>query len=519
MQEESSPVVRRSAVRSGALTGMSSLVLSTSAAAAGVVFAHEFGRTAKTDGFLAAYGIYLVFVLGAQAFRLVIVPDLTRARAEGRLAPETRAYALAFLGLAVPVSLAVGLLAHPIGDAITGDLPPEAASLAGRTLEWLVPAAFAQLLAGLASSALAALDRYGAAALGYAAGGIAGFALFFAFRGHGLLSLAWGLALNGALSLAIPLVDLVRRGALSGAVAVPLRVGARLRRLVHGAAVPLAIQGLYAVSLRLAAGLGVGEVTSLSYAYLIAGALVTATASALSLVSAAPLTRRGLDPEGAAAHVVHSAWVSLALVGAAAGVFALVGGRVVEVLLGEAYGGGVGLELGRLVVELAPWMVAFVVFAAAYPLVFVMESERLLVPLAVVTLGVDAGVSLALRAAFGIAGIAVGMAVAILLAVAALMTFVSGRMLAVAARGLVLPTLAVAAAAGASFGLLRLAAAPVAAAVAGLAVYALLLAVVARLGLRDALRYVRALHDAEPGSAEAPGPIVAGRRPGKARVS
>lgn len=487
-------------MRSGVLTGLSSVALSVTAAGAGVVFAHEFGRTAKTDGFLAAYGIYLVFVLGAQAFRLVIVPDLTRAAAEGRLAAETRAYALAFLGLAVPVSLAVGLLARPIGDAITGSLPPDAASLAGRTLEWLVPAAFAQLLAGVAASALAALDRYGAAALGYALGGTAGLAVFVALRGHGLLSLAWGLAVNGAISLAIPLADLLRREALRGGGAVALRVGARLRRLVHGAAVPLALQGFYAIALRLAAGLGVGEVTSLSYAYLVAGALVTATASALSLVSAAPLTRRGLDPESAAAHVVHSAWVSLALVGAAAGVFSLVGGRIVEGVLGDAYGGGVGRQLGRLVVELSPWMVAFVVFAATYPLVFVMESERLLLPLALGALGLDLGVSLGLRAAFGLAGVALGMAVATLAVVVALMAFVSRRMLACAAVGLLRPTLVVAAAAGAAFGLPRLVLGPVPAAAVGLVLFAALLAGARRLGLGEAVAYVRRLHDEpEPG--------------------
>lgn len=489
-----SPAGRRSAVRSGLATGLSSLVLSASAAAAGVVFAQEFGRTAETDGFLAAYGVYLVFVLGAQAFRLVIVPALTRAAGEGRLAAETRAYGLAFLTLAVPTSLVVGVLAHPIGDAITGGLPPEAASLAGSTLEWLVPAAFLQLLASLAASALAALDRYGAAALGFAAGGVAGVLLFIALRDHGLLALAWGLALNGAISLAVPLADLLRHRALTGGVRVRMRVGARLSQLVRGAALPLALQGLYLIALRLAAGLGVGEVTSFSYAYLVAGGIVTATASALALVSAAPLTRRGLLPGAAALHIVHSAWVCLALVGAAAGVFALVGGGIVESVLGDAYAGGVGLRLGGLVVELAPWMVAFVVFAATYPLVFVLESERLMISLALVTLGVDLVVSLGLREAFGISGIAFGMAIGVAFSVTALMAFVSRRMLAAAAVGLVRPALVVAAVAGVSFGLGRLVAGPVGAAL-GLVLYALLLLASARLGLRDAWRYVRALHE------------------------
>jgi len=72
-----------------------------------------------------------------------------------------------------------------------------------------------------------------------------------------------------------------------------------------------------------AATLGVGSVTSFSYAYLAASTLVGATAFSLGLISSAPLTRRGIDPEEAGRHVVHAGWVSLSLVGAAAGVFAL----------------------------------------------------------------------------------------------------------------------------------------------------------------------------------------------------
>ena len=64
---------------------------------AGAFLAHKFGRNARTDGFLAAYGVYLVLVLGAQAFRMVVVPDLTRAEAEDRLGGEFRAYVIAFV--------------------------------------------------------------------------------------------------------------------------------------------------------------------------------------------------------------------------------------------------------------------------------------------------------------------------------------------------------------------------------------------------------------------------------------
>src|ERR1041384_883718 len=116
-----------SALRSGVLTGLAQVVLALSAAGAGALLAHKFGRNADTDGFLSAYGVYLLLVLAAQAFRMVVVPDLTRAAQTGRLGGETRAYALAFLSLAVPVSVLVGLFSSQLGDLLTGRLPPRSA--------------------------------------------------------------------------------------------------------------------------------------------------------------------------------------------------------------------------------------------------------------------------------------------------------------------------------------------------------------------------------------------------------
>src|ERR1051326_7718758 len=95
--------LRGSAIRSGIATGASVLAVSGAAAVAGAYLAHKFGRDARTDGFLAAYSVYLVIVLAAQASRLVIVPDLTRAESEGRLTAEFVSYATALLAIAVPV--------------------------------------------------------------------------------------------------------------------------------------------------------------------------------------------------------------------------------------------------------------------------------------------------------------------------------------------------------------------------------------------------------------------------------
>ncbi len=484
-----------SALRSGALTGIAQIVISLAAAGAGALLAHKFGRNAETDGFLSAYGVYLVLVLAAQAFRMVVVPDLTRAAAEGRLGGESRAYAIAFLTLAVPVSVLVAVFSAPLGDLITGNLPPSSAHIAGRALAVLVPAAFGQLLAGLAASALSAVDSYGTAAAGFALGGIAGLIVFAALaNGHGLVALAWGLAVNAAVATAVPVIALMRKGALTGSAPSRVDVLPRLWRLLEGAAVPLALQGCYLLALRFAAKLGVGSVTTFSYAYLAASTLVAATAFSLGLISSAPLTRRGIGGAEAGEHVVHAAWVSLSLVGAAAGVFALVGGRIVQFVLGNAYKGQVGRDLGHLVVYLSPWMVAWVGFAVTFPLVFVAGKRKALVPLAVVGFVVCIPLGLGLRAAWGLPGIAIAIGIATLVIALGLMRAISRETVAVAAIGLARLALAVGGAAVIAFWGLSLALSSTAAALAGVVVYTVLIVALRSLGLSDAWTYVRGLH-------------------------
>jgi hypothetical protein len=493
--EQSSLPLPGSALRSGVATGASILAVSGAAAIAGAYLAHKFGRDAETDGFLAAYSVYLVIVFAAQAFRLVIVPDLTRASAAGRLTAEFVSYASAMLAIALPATIATIVFAHQLGEVLTGTLPHVAATSASQAIPWLVPAAFAQTLAALGASALAARDSYLVAAAGYASGAVAGLIVFVSLAStHGLVSLAWGLALNGTLAAGIPFVALVLSGYLGGSRSGGVGIWARLRKLTQAAALPLALQGLYLIALRGASGLGEGNQTSLTYAYLFGATLVAATASSLSLISSAPLTRRGLDVSGASNHVIHASWLSLTLIGAAAGVFALVGGTLVSFVLGDAYSGRVGSDLGHLVVYLSPWIFAAVAFSVIFPLLFVLEKPRVLVPLAVLILAVDIPLSLGMRSLLGLRGLVLALALATFLVSVALMAAVSVRMLSLTVAGLLRTAAFVAALTLLSFGVPGLVTSGVGAALAGLAVYAAALAILRPSGLVEAFRYVRALH-------------------------
>jgi hypothetical protein len=482
------PATRKSAVRSGVVTGLSSLAVAGSAAGAGVLLAHFFGRNERTDGLFVAYGVYLVLAIAAQSFRTVVLPQLTREAAA--LGSETRAYLLALAGAGVVVVGVAVALAGPLGRALTAHA--ESAEVASRALPWLVAAGFLQLVAALAASALAARDSYGVAAVAYAVGAVLALVLFAALHSHGEVSLAWALTANGAVTAAIPLVALGRMGALTGMRARRGSLG-RLGRLATGAAVPIALQAMFVVALRFAGGLGAGKATSLNYAYLIAAVLVVATASSVALISSAPLTRRGIDVEEAVSHVVHSSWLSLALIAAAAGVFALAGGRVVGPILGGAYGGEVGRELGRLVAYLAPWMVVSVAFTLTFPLLFVLERSRGLVVIAVGGLAVSVPIVLAGRELAGLAGIAGALAVATALVLAALLVAVSGGALRRTAAELGRLALQVAALAALAFGLASLLGGFAGAGV-GLVAYAALLAALRPRGLREAWSYMRALH-------------------------
>src|SRR3954468_4456495 len=194
--------LRTTVARSGLQTALSLATVTGLAAVVGVVIAREFGRGARTDGFFAAYGLFVVLVLVATGFRTVALPALARAQAERRLVGEALGWAAALAVLAVP-ALFLGIAAPSwTAGLLTGNLPDEARRTAAEALPWMLPAAVCQLYAALAASALAALDDYATAAFGYALGSVCGLALILVrVDADGVVAVAWGMFLNGALAL------------------------------------------------------------------------------------------------------------------------------------------------------------------------------------------------------------------------------------------------------------------------------------------------------------------------------
>jgi hypothetical protein len=482
---------------SGALTAASTLVVAAFAAVVGVVIAREFGRTEETDGFFAAYGVFFVVVLAAQAIRIAVLPTLARAREERRLAGEIAGFAVAIAVVAVPLVIAGELAERQIAGLLTGDGSEVAQDAAADALRWMVAAAVAHLFAGLAASGLAALDDYVTAALGYAAGSGAGLALIlWRVEPDGIVAVAWGMVLNGTVALAVPLAVLTWRARFSRMPAGAMRptgppLGARLGAFAAAAALPIALQLLYVVCLPFAGRLGTGAVTSFGYAYLAAASLVAVTALSLGLVTSVPLARAGLGPELASRHIVSASWIALALIGAAAGVFALAGSNIVEAVLGGAYGDDVGEEVGRLVVVLSPWMVASVGVNVAFPLLFVVGRLRRLPWIGAAALALQVPLAWAGAELADLDGLVIALALSTVVVLVGLLHELGAP--ADAARGLARASAAVTAITIAAFLSPALVLDSWAAAAVGLALYGALVGALRPRGLRTSWSYLRAL--------------------------
>jgi hypothetical protein len=255
----------------------------------------------------------------------------------------------------------------------------------------------------------------------------------------------------------------------------------------------MALQAFFVVCLRFASGVGTGAVTSFTYAYLVAAALVSVTASSLGIVSSVPLARTSLSPARATRHVVSTSLVSLAAVAAAAGVFALVGDRIVRAALGPEYTGDVGGEIGRLVVLLGPWMAASIGVTVTFPMLFVAGRDRRLPELALAVLLLHVVIAWLAVEALELDGAAVALTVSTLAVLAVLLLLLSPEVLTDASRGLAAGAVVVGALALVAFGAAAALLPSVPAAAVGVAVFAALLVAARGLGLRQAWGYLRTL--------------------------
>ena len=344
-------------------------------------------------------------------------------RVEHRLGADVAASTLSLSLVTAPV-LIVGITANDrFAGLLTGSESDVARATAANVLPWMLAAGVRQVCAGVMASALASLDDYVTSALAFAVGSVAGLTLILLrISDDGVQAVAWGMALDASISLALPTFALVGRAYVermprSAVRPHGLSLGSRMRLIASGIALPLMLPATYVVCLPFPQREGEGAVTSFGYAYLLAAAVVAVTASSLGLVTSVPLTRVGLNPSRVALHVDASSWLALAMVGATAGVFAVAGAAMSEYVLGAAYGQDVGSQIGQLVVALAPFMVASVALSVTFPLVFIAGREARLPVVAVGVVGVHVPLVVVGQTVAGLWGLSCALAVSTALAV------------------------------------------------------------------------------------------------------
>jgi hypothetical protein len=232
-------------------------------------------------------------------------------------------------------------------------------------------------------------------------------------------------------------------------------------------------------------------VTSSGYAYLAATTLVGVTAFSIGLVSSVPLARVELDPAAVGRHVVAAAWVALTIIGAAVGVLALGGARLVEVVLGGAFGDDVGDEVATLMVVLSAWMVAAVGVNVTFPLAFVARRLRALPWIGLAALAAQVFLAWISVELFGLDGLALSLAVSTLFVLAALLTQLGA--VEHGLRGIALAAIVVTAFTCAAFVPPALVARGAVSAIVGVALYVALIALVRPRRLRESWSYLRAL--------------------------
>ena len=481
----------------GAVTALGIAVQTGLAAVVGVIIARKLGHTAETDGFITAYGVFIVLALAATAMRVTLLPSLARAREARRLSSETASYGVAVGAVTVPLLVVTVLAARPIAELLTGFGPDAAVDAAAAALPWMVVAGLGQFTAGLLASALAALDEYVVPALAFITGSVGGLAVILVrIDDNRTDAVAWGMALNAVLATALMAAWLATRARREAMPAHAARAdvrgtGRRLLEVGSGAALPFALQAIFLVCLPIAAREGVGAQTSFGYAYLIAAAVVGISASSLGLVTAVPLTRLGHEPRRVARHVEASSWPALLVVAATAGIFAVAGAQIAGAVLGGAYGDDAGAEIARLVVAMAPYMVASVALSVTFPVVFVAGRGSRLPLVGLGTLAAHVPLAFAGQAVAGLTGLALALGVSTAVALGWMLTLLHAlrstvERLAAAVALVAGCTLVGFVPAGALLG-------PAGAALVGLVVAAGALALVRPAGLTSAWHYLREL--------------------------
>jgi peptidoglycan biosynthesis protein MviN/MurJ (putative lipid II flippase) len=340
-----------------------------------LVIVLKFGKTPRTDGLFAAYGVYGVLALVAQSLRVTVVPRLLAG-------PSLSANLDRVLGAGLALFLVSGVpllaLGGPLANLLTGDLGTQARDTAHTALAILWIAAGAQLVAALSAAALGASDEFSLPAFAYVAGGALTIVSLFALApALDIDAVAVGLVAGSALTAMCTLGAMLLRGyrprlsRVASARGLISTVGV----ILGGATGFLLYYLTLVVSIIFAARMEEGAVTLYSYAFFTALIVMGATSAPVGVVMAAPLSRTwdrraaSLEP-----HVLAVFRTAIVMILPVFAVAALVGDQLVELLLGSSLTGVDADALVATFLALAGMVIASV--AMSVPLLAAFSTSR-----------------------------------------------------------------------------------------------------------------------------------------------
>jgi putative peptidoglycan lipid II flippase len=292
---------------SSAVVSVSLLVAALLGAGQALLLAFIEGEGDKTDAFLAAYALYVVFAIFGGSLRASVVPLLRSTDSEADFQRQVSEVVSRILGIAL-AAFVVLLAASPVlGQALTFGLPADARWTAVFSLMILAPAAFCQIVGATLSATLAAARRFAFSSGLYVLSGAVSLASSAALISLlGVLGAALGLLVGAVMVLAGHVVYLRRFGIRFHPRLT--RLGDRAQRqlallLVAGAAVAIAFQANLAISLAVISE-DTGAITAYTYAFFMISLFLSMSGSSLALVTLPDLVAR-VAREGAAAARNH----------------------------------------------------------------------------------------------------------------------------------------------------------------------------------------------------------------------
>ena len=323
-------------VGSAAITAVLQILSMAVGALLALVILREFGKSAQTDGLLAAYGLYGLVLVVAGTLRTTTVGPMTRG---GDLFGGLDTFVGGALLIIAVTAAPFVILAGPTADALTGDLPQAAHDAAASSLVLFWAASAAQLVTAVCTAALAVRREFALAGAAYVLGTSVALVVVLAVGDSmGTDAAAAGVLGGSVLGAALVAGRLVQAGwrPAPRRMLPSAQTGGALRTIVFGAMGVAGWQATYVVTLGFAANLGAGAVTLYTYAFFAVGIIIGATGAPASIVMAAPVAdvwdgdERRLRPM-----IVDVLRAGLTIVVPVIAAAALIGDDVIVLLLGS----------------------------------------------------------------------------------------------------------------------------------------------------------------------------------------